>query len=202
MAKCWYRDAVGRKPNPDRKPELLEAVVGYVAEHGLGDLSLRPLAEALGVSTYTLVYHFGSKEQLVVEVLASVEARQKVLVERWIAGEPELDLATLVRRYWAWASAPENLPLLRLVFEAVTLSATASGLPGDVRARLVTDWVDGLAAGFAESGSGNAESRTLATLVNAAFTGLVLDLLATGDHARVEAALDALLAQLPVPARA
>jgi hypothetical protein len=88
------------------------------------------------------------------------------------------------------------------VFEAVTLSATESGLPGDVRARLVTDWVDGLATGFAESGSGNAESRTLATLVNAAFTGLVLDLLATGDHARVEAALEALLAQLPVPARA
>jgi AcrR family transcriptional regulator len=79
---------VGRKPNPDRKPELLEAVVGYVAEHGLGDLSLRPLAEALGVSTYTLVYHFGSKEQLVVEVLASVEARQKVLVERWSRASP------------------------------------------------------------------------------------------------------------------
>ena len=180
---------MGRKPNPDRKPELLDDVVDYLAEHGLGLLSLRPLADALGVSTYSLVYHFGSKEQLVVDALQRAEQRQMELVVRWHDEEPELSVGDLVRRLWQWCCEPANLPLVRLAFEAITLSATASGLPGAVREQLVTNWVDALADGFVEEGASRATARRLATLVNAAFTGLVLDLLATGDRRRLDRAL-------------
>lgn len=37
--------------------------------HGLAGLSLRPLARAAGTSDRMLIYHFGSKEQLVAELL-------------------------------------------------------------------------------------------------------------------------------------
>jgi AcrR family transcriptional regulator len=62
-----------RRPDPDRREELEEALVDYVLAHGISNLSLRPLAEALGVSTYSLVYHFGSKDGVVEAILARVE---------------------------------------------------------------------------------------------------------------------------------
>ena len=45
------------------------AAMEYVAEHGVGDLSLRGLAAALGTSHRMLSYHFGSREGLLIEVI-------------------------------------------------------------------------------------------------------------------------------------
>ncbi|MDE2280697.1 MAG: TetR family transcriptional regulator, partial [Xanthomonadaceae bacterium] len=46
---------------PPRKDALIEPIVGYLLEHGLANLSLRPLATAIGTSARLLVYHFESK---------------------------------------------------------------------------------------------------------------------------------------------
>src|SRR5690348_7958382 len=68
----------GRRARHERhRKDLLDAALTYIFEHGLADLSLRPLAEALGISHRTLLYHFGSKEQLIVEVLQEVRARDR-----------------------------------------------------------------------------------------------------------------------------
>ncbi|MEX3648859.1 TetR family transcriptional regulator, partial [Mycolicibacterium porcinum] len=48
-----------------RKIELLEAAYRYALAHGLGDLSLRPLAAAIGSSPRVLLFLFGSKDGLV-----------------------------------------------------------------------------------------------------------------------------------------
>src|SRR5207248_9104803 len=56
---------MGRHKDPQRKAELLESVAEYLLEHGLAELSLRPLAHAVGTSPRILLYHFGSKEELV-----------------------------------------------------------------------------------------------------------------------------------------
>ena len=45
-----------------RRAELLDASYGYVLNHGLNGLSLRPLAAAIGSSPRVLLYLFGSKE--------------------------------------------------------------------------------------------------------------------------------------------
>ena len=45
------------------------AATDYVLEHGLIGLSLRPLAAALGTSDRMLLYHFGTKDDLVAAVL-------------------------------------------------------------------------------------------------------------------------------------
>src|SRR5262249_19094382 len=41
---------MARPPDPVRRQELLDQVVVYLADHGLADASLRPMAKALGVS--------------------------------------------------------------------------------------------------------------------------------------------------------
>src|SRR4051794_20419256 len=59
------------------KARMLAAVLAHVAEHGLGDLSLRGPAAEIGTSPRMLIYHFGSKEQLLVEIVQAMEQQQR-----------------------------------------------------------------------------------------------------------------------------
>ncbi len=65
---------MGRRPDPKRNAELLEMVFDYLKRHGIAGVSMRPLAEALDISTYTLTYQFGSKEELLAAVSRHVSA--------------------------------------------------------------------------------------------------------------------------------
>jgi hypothetical protein len=42
--------SVAPRSGSDPKQQLLERAIGYLAEHGIGDISLRELAAALGTS--------------------------------------------------------------------------------------------------------------------------------------------------------
>jgi AcrR family transcriptional regulator len=50
-------------------------MAGHVLAHGLSTASLRPLAGAAGTSDRMLIYHFGSKDALVGELLDHLAAR-------------------------------------------------------------------------------------------------------------------------------
>ena len=78
----------------DRRDGLAEAATDYVLDHGLIGLSLRPLAAALGTSDRMLLYHFGSKDDLVATVLRVSNDRAVVAVR---ALEPARDVRTAVR---------------------------------------------------------------------------------------------------------
>ena len=52
--------AIAQAPSP-RRDELLERAYRYVLQHGLGGMSLRPLAAAVGSSPRVLLFLFGSK---------------------------------------------------------------------------------------------------------------------------------------------
>lgn len=187
---------MGRKPDPERKAALLDAVVDYLCRMGIGDVSLRPMAKALGVSTYVLIYHFGSREGLLAEALESVEQRQRCMIEAWAEAKPAASTADLVKRWWRWCRDPEHLPLMRLTIEATALEGTRSGLPGALRARLVSEWVELLANALRAEGRSAAQARAEATLLNASLVGLALDLSATGERRRVQAAARALIRTL------
>jgi len=48
-----------------RQEELLDRAYAYVLTHGISDLSLRPVAAAIGSSPRVLLYLFGSKDGLI-----------------------------------------------------------------------------------------------------------------------------------------
>ena len=62
------------KRTPMTRENLLPLLAAYVLEHGLAGLSLRPLAAAVGTSDRMLLYHFGSKQQLVAQLLQFIAA--------------------------------------------------------------------------------------------------------------------------------
>jgi len=53
---------------------LLPKLADYVLEYGLNDASLRPLAKAAGTSDRMLIYHFGSKDRLIADLLEYIAA--------------------------------------------------------------------------------------------------------------------------------
>ena len=58
--------------NGGGRERLLAGAIEHVAEHGVGNLSLRGLAAALGTSHRMLIYHFGSRDGLLIEVIRAV----------------------------------------------------------------------------------------------------------------------------------
>src|SRR5215210_5909034 len=98
------------------RERLLDAAVEHVAAHGIGDLTLRQLAAALGTSHRMLVYHFGSKEALLVEVIQAVEAQQRDVMGSLIQADG-VPVAEKVRQLWRRLSDPVLWPNIRLFFE-------------------------------------------------------------------------------------
>lgn len=188
---------MARPPDVERRAELLDGVVAYLAEHGLADLSLRPVAKALDVSLSGLVHHFGTKDELLVEALRRAVEIQTEVRDRWLAKSPRLSQADQLRKWWRWINAaPANAALVRLGIEAAALDATRSGLPGDVRAEQIGLWRSRIEEQLVVEGLSHGVAATEASLTKAMFTGLVIDLLATGDHRRLAAALEVGLRRL------
>ncbi|CAM3978012.1 TetR/AcrR family transcriptional regulator [Tsukamurella strandjordii] len=171
-----------------RKAELLESAVDYIYRHGLADLSLRPLAAAIGTSARLLVYHFGSKEQLITDALDGVRARQEALVGEWLDTTDDQSFEHVMERFWSASSSPEAQAYGRLFFEAYGMSLIDDArLPGFLDGS-VRRWVDLIAEALVTEGVPTDQAETLATSALAVHRGLLLDLLATGDRERVDTA--------------
>lgn len=89
----------GRPPLVGRRDELLDAAVDVMALRGIEGTTLAQLAEALGLSTYALTYHFGSKEELLVAIAGHVGQHLETEFTGLSAIE-DISVATLVRGYW------------------------------------------------------------------------------------------------------
>ncbi|MGI9053099.1 MAG: TetR/AcrR family transcriptional regulator [Ilumatobacteraceae bacterium] len=188
---------MGRPPDTERRQQLLDGVVAHLAAHGLANVSLRPMAAAMHVGVNALVHHFGSKEELVVAALDRATQLQLAVRQRWLAADPDLSTADLLRKWWRWINAsPANLALVRLGLEAAALDATASGLPGAVRSEQISTWRADLEEHLLAHGMDKSTAQVEASLTKAMFTGLVVDLLATGQRRRLGNALETGLARL------
>ncbi|GIE33775.1 TetR family transcriptional regulator [Actinoplanes italicus] len=177
-----------------RRAELLEAAYAYALAHGLADLSLRPLAAAVGSSPRVLIFLFGSKDGLVRALLERARGDELTLLDRagQLSGSEPIGLAPAVERVWAWLAAEEHRPLLRLWVEAYARSLVEpdGAWAGFARAT-VDDWLTVLAACQPDDERDSPEGLIRRTLALTVLRGALLDLLATGDTDRVSAAVRA-----------
>ncbi|MGI8904373.1 MAG: TetR/AcrR family transcriptional regulator [Solirubrobacteraceae bacterium] len=175
------------------KSRLLAATIEHVAEQGVAGLTLRALAEAIGTSHRMLIYHFGSKEELLVEVVRAVERRQRDTL-----AELDLDtsLSTLetMRRLWGRVADPELWPYERLFFELYGQALQDRPGTTGLLDGIVDAWLVPLIALGRKQGLDPDEARANARLLLGVTRGLLLDLLATGDRAAVDEALERFVA--------
>ncbi|MEV8554646.1 TetR/AcrR family transcriptional regulator [Streptomyces glaucescens] len=175
-----------------RRVQLVDAAVDHVAAHGIADLSLRGLGAAIGVSHRMLIHYFGSKEQLLVEIVRTSERRQRDVLSR-LRLEPGLSPADVARLLWRQLTAPRTAGQQRLFFEICGHALRGRPEAAPVLEGLVTGWLEPLVAAEIEAGADPALARDRARLGLATVRGLLLDLLATGDRAGVDAAMEEFL---------
>jgi AcrR family transcriptional regulator len=188
---------VARTADPHLKRELLDQVVAYLADNGLAQTTLRPMAAALGVSINRLMHHFGSKDELITAALARAIDLQIDVQHKWLQRSPKLTQVELYRRWWKWLCAnPRNLALVRLNYEAATLEPLVTGLAGDVRADQIGVWRHDVEQRLVAEGLKPERAALEASLIKATFTGLAMDLFATGDTRRLTKALESWLSRL------
>ena len=171
-------------PTSQARERLLAAAVRHALDAGIADLSLRQLAAAIGTSHRMLLYHFGSREGLLVAVTQAVEEQQRAALLG--SGTTPQD----ARRSWEHLSDPKMWPQERLFFELYAYALR--GRPGTegFLDGIVESWVAPVAAALVEAGADERTARADARLAVAVVRGLLLDLLATGDRAGVTEAYE------------
>jgi AcrR family transcriptional regulator len=168
------------------RDRLLAAAVRHALDAGIADLSLRQLAAAIGTSHRMLLYHFGSREGLLVAVTQAVEEQQRAALLGPGSGIAPQD----ARQSWERLSDPKLWPQERLFFELYAYALR--GRPGTegFLDGIVESWVGPVAAALVEAGADERTARADARLAVAVVRGLLLDLLATGDRAGVTEAYE------------
>ena len=168
---------------------LLDAVIEHFSERGLADQSLRQIADAAGTSHRMLLYHFGSKDGLLLAVVQEVEARTRARFTD-LGAEAGGDTDELVRRMWAYLADPALAGFERLFFALYSRALQGDRATLPLLAGEIEDWLDANADVSATFGIPHDTAHVHARLGLAVTRGLLLDLLATGDRAGVDAALE------------
>jgi AcrR family transcriptional regulator len=196
---------VPRKSDPRRKQQFEQAIIDHVRRHGFADLSLRTLASALGVSTFALVYHFGSKGGVLAVAHNAVRRHHQRMFREWM-GVPGASPPALMKRYWDWWVSRPDREDARLSFEVMgTALRDPSKFPHVAEA--ARTWQEIVTESGIQYGLEEPDAEAVASLVVATVIGLEIDLLTTGEEQRTTRALyaaaDAMEAyvsrRLPVP---
>jgi AcrR family transcriptional regulator len=169
-----------------RKTALIEKLTDYLVKHGIADLSLRPMAAAVGTSARLLIFHFGTREQLLTEVLESIQdGLQRSLAELVSLQYGAEDPAPL-RLFWDWALKEVNFARLRVLYQLQVLAAQDQKSYGRYLKKNSVNWLETVQAVLKPQH----RSPSLATLIVAVFDGLFIEVMSTGDRRRATGAID------------
>ncbi|MCC5475613.1 TetR/AcrR family transcriptional regulator [Streptomyces sp. NPDC059680] len=189
-----------RPPDQAKRRDLLDRVREYVLRNGLADLSLRPLARALGTSDRMLLYYFGTKERMVAEALALYERRPLLRTRDLLetVGPPTdpAGLRRFMEEVWRQFADPDVRASLPLYVEIMSASVLHPDRYGPVMRDIVTEWTGLLVSVFRDLGMSQDRARTQATLLADASLGLLVAPLADGHWERADKAFHALLDSL------
>lgn len=169
-----------------RKSQLEDAALKYLLDHGVAQLSLRPLAAYLGTSPRMLMFYFKSKEGLLQDLLGELQRRMLVSFREMAHSGKGAKSAPLLKRFWAWATEKNNFPSVRLLYELNIIAAQNPAEYGGYLKKISAEWQ----ATTLEFLSDSIRTQPMGTLCIAVFDGLFIELMTTGDRARLTRAMD------------
>lgn len=178
-----------RQQDPSRKPSLLERILDYLIDKPLSALTFRGLASALDVSAFTLVYHFGTRDDLVRDIIDAIANRQRgfetvfdpetVTVGSYLEG---------LRATFEHSLLPRNVAMQRLEFEAEMLEVAS---PSHSITRVAHESLHSRArATLVALGLEPDNAAAEAQLLLDTFYGIQISLVITGDKTRATTAFD------------
>jgi AcrR family transcriptional regulator len=179
------------------RDKLLADAVEHFAKNGIGDASLRSIASSIGTSHRMLIYHFGSREGLLAEVVRTVEQQQRDLLAEVM--DTDLPLEEQADLFWRRVTEA-TLVYGPLFFELSAHAMQDRPHTAALKADLIDVWLPPVIDLCIRAGIDPEAAPAYARLCLAASRGLLFDLLLTGDRDAVDeaAALLNRLFSLPV----
>ena len=183
---------MARPTRDERKAELLAAILDYLMDKTLAELTFRSLAEGLGMSAYVLVYHFGSRDQLINDIVVSIESRLDRMRNTDVRDIDRAAWREFLLDSWQWTMAQRNRHLTRLEFEATAQDIVAAEPRGTSQEHFrmlhhkTRDWlmVQGIPEEFAD---------TDARLFTSTFYGLQFDFVVMNEPEAATKAFELML---------
>lgn len=172
-----------------RRDELMNSAVDYVLREGVSDLSIRPMAEALGISHRTLLHHFGSKEQLIATVLEEWRQRELQRLQA-LTLDVTNDPFEILRVVWTHVIQAGRKRQWRVFFEIYGIAINHPEEYGSFLDSVINLWLPRFETALRNWGLAAVEAQDYATLILATLRGLLLDLLTSGDEKRVTQAFE------------
>ena len=170
------------------RQRLLDLVAGYCLEHGVADLRLRRVGEAVGSNNRMLLYYFGSKEQLVAAALLAATRRFPRIAGAFDTLETsDAPIEERLVAAWRSLSAAENVPFIKLFFEVIGLAIHQPGRFDEFFASISHQWVDRVAAVLRREGLGRAVAQRTGREIVAVWRGLQLDLVSGHERRPLDA---------------
>ena len=176
-----------RARHAHRRPELLAFATDYGFEHGLAGLTIRPLATELGITHRGLLHHFGSKEQLIAEIVSEIRERDRRRIVE-LGGQLTASGDDPIMIAWRRMSGEPYFNYWQAYFEVFGIALRDRARYGHFLDGFVSQWLDILEPLLIEAECPPSRAASLASLLLASFRGLYMDLLVTGDRERVDGA--------------
>lgn len=171
------------------KQAMIQAMVGHVLQHGVADASLRPLARAAGTSDRMLIYHFGSKQALIAELLTALAAMYGETLDAQITARAASRKACL-DQLAAISRSAQMRPAMRVWMEILAAAAAGESAYRAVGDTIIGQLLDWIAAHLpADDPDPAAAAQSILVMIEGA---IVLDLAGRSDVA--DAALAAAFA--------
>jgi AcrR family transcriptional regulator len=164
---------------------LLDSIRPYVDEHGITNLTLESVAESTGIPLKQLGEFFETKDELIVALLARSRIKLRTRVVEALRDQA---LSPLDVRRTMWNFYVEMANESRLFFEAFGLALQDERYADFLHG--VNDWLQLFADAAMRRGVEKPRAESVATLTLAVFRGAMLDYCATGDRARLDAAME------------
>ncbi|WP_072803477.1 TetR family transcriptional regulator [Rhodococcoides yunnanense] len=168
-----------------KRAELLQEVCRYIGVHGLDDLTLRPLAAALGTSSRMLIYYFDSRENLIVQALAS---QRPAFADMFDGVENLSGLETRLNLLWRNMTVGPDEVSSRILMQVLGIATIKGGIFAEYARSTVLALTEALANAYTRCGHAPDESWLEATILGAGFRGLLIDRFSTGQPERTDLA--------------
>jgi AcrR family transcriptional regulator len=172
---------------PSRKEALLEQIIEYLRDKSISALSFRTLATALDVSTFTLVYHFGTRTELVNEIVASITDTQVAEVRNDIQPQTLDSYLTQIHESFDWIVLHQYRHLQRLELES-SIANVLDPEAIEFTRSVYTGWLESSAVVLRSLGLDEADADIHARSLLNSFYGSQYDIVINDDEASTRAA--------------
>src|SRR5262245_55220759 len=130
------------KRGEERRADIVDAAIEVFATRGFRGTALAEVAERVGVSAANVLYHFGSKEELLLAVIAERDRRAGIQIEQLL---PAREGLRSLRDAALFAAQSEREPGLTALHPVLQIESLDEKHPAhryfQVRSRVLRDWV-------------------------------------------------------------